>query len=110
MVINFEVHSAVIKCLLLANYESTKGSLFAALCQLVPQTRAEDAQCGLLNAGVPKSPQSTDVSRIGQAPKTSSALFQNHDQKGCLLKMMKDEAETTDHCSQNENIFSKGFI
>lgn len=100
MVINSEVHSAVIKCPLLYNYGGTKGLLFAALCQLVPWTRDEDARLGLLNIGVPKSSQSTNVSQIRQAQKTSSELFKTHDQKGCLLKMIKDHAEMTGAYSQ----------
>lgn len=109
MVINLEVHSVAIKCLLLGNYEGTKGSLFAALGQGVLWSRVKDAQRGLLNTGVPKSSQSTNVSQISPAQRTSSALFKNLDQKGGLLEMMKDQTERTDHCSQDENVFSKGF-
>lgn len=110
MVINFEVHSVAIKCLLLGNYEGTKGSLFAALGQGVLWIRVKDAQCGLLNTGVPKSSQSTNVSQISRARKTSSALFKNPDQKGGLLKMMKDPSEMTDHCSQMKMSSQRGFI
>lgn len=84
MVINFEVHPAVTKCLLLCNHGGTKGSLFAALCQLVPWTRVEDARHGLLNIGVPESLQSTNVSQIRQAQKISSELFKIHDQRAAL--------------------------
>ena len=100
MVINSEVHSAVIKCPLLYNYGGTKGLLFAALCQLVPWIRDEDAWLGLLNIGVPESSQSTNVSQIRQAQKTPSELFKTHDQKGCLLKMIKDYTEMTSAYSQ----------
>lgn len=109
MVINSEVHSVVIKCPLLCNYGGTKGLLFAALCQLVPWTRDEDARLGLLNIGVPESSQSTNVSQIRQAQKISSELFKTHDQKGCLLKMIKDHTEMTGAYSQKENFCWKKF-
>lgn len=58
---------------------------------------------------MPKSSQSTNVSKQGRPRKLPLHSLRIVIKKGCLLKPIKVQTEMTDRCSQNENGFSKEF-
>lgn len=88
MVINFEVHSTVIKRPPLRNYGGTNSSLSAPRCQVAPQTRGEMFTVAFKILACPGL-QSTNGPRIRLTQETLPELLNIRDQRVAFLETMK---------------------
>lgn len=88
MVINFEVHSTVIKRPPLRNYGGTNSSLSVPRCQVAPQTREEMFTMAFKILACPGL-QSTNGPRIRLTQETLPELLNIRDQRVAFLETMK---------------------